>query len=447
MKKNLRKMIALGLSAAILLICVSCTQSNPPSGTTPAPGSAQPAAAGSDTVKIGILYPLSGSTATAGQSAAWTCEWIADFINNELGGLQSMGGAKIELVIGDSRGDSETALSEFERMTNVENVSAMFGIYNTAVANTLSQYCIANQVPAVFTNAIGDDAYSTPNKYVFHANGTNSTGAVLETERSEWMREQGIDMRVYAIVYDAADYGRDSYETALANMEVNKVDEIVGVPITAGSADFSAEIMKLKENPAIEFVAPIMSMNDAILFLRQMKDYDVALPIFASGGGFLQGDFIQQVGDASDYVFSSALWFPSMIKVAWDRDLAQRVYDDYTAKFGYDFDESASNAWLGFWCLWDALERAGTADRESLAAALKETDISGDHYATLLSSSKTVKFEDKENRGIWNYNQNQDVPNPWGMILDGEYHVLWPEHLVAEGDSLIWPIPSWSERG
>jgi len=191
-----------------------------------------------------------------------------------------------------------------------------------------------------------------------------------------------------------------------------------------------------------------MQMNDAILFCRQMKEYEVALPIFANGGGFLQADFIEQSGDAGDYVFSASMWFPSMWKTAWDTELAKEIYDQYYEEMGWLFDESAACAWGGIWALWDALERAGSYEREDIAKAMKETNIKDEdhHMATLLFQSKSITYETCDTAvGTKIYNQNPDAVNVWAMIKDGEYHVVYPEHLAEEG-YWQWPIPTWDER-
>ena len=401
-----------------------------------------------DPIKIGVIYPLSGGSATAGASAMWSVNWAVDYINNELGGIQSLGGAKIELIVGDHQGDAEVGLNEFERMVNVENVNVLFGLYSTVVSNSLSQYCIANKVPIQITNAVGNDAFSQPNDYVFHANGATGVNSWAGIERSAWQEERITPRDKYAFVYDSADYGRESYENSLKTMEANGIKEIVGIPIEAGSADFSSQILKLKQDPTIEWVVPSLLMNDAILFCRQMKEYEVAIPIFANGGGFLQADFIEQSGDAGDYVFSTSMWFPSMWKTAWDTELAKEIYDQYYEEMGWLYDESAACAWGGIWALWDALERAGSYDRDDIAKAMKETNIKDEdkHMATLLFQSKSITYEECEcPDGSTLYNQNPDAPVPWAMIKDGEYHVVWPEHLAEEG-YWQWPIPSWDER-
>jgi len=456
----MKKILALILALAMCFSLVACGGEEKKDDSANKPAASQGGSAATDktddkkddkadaeveTIKIGALYPMSGASANAGQSVKWVFDYIIDKVNNEYGGIQALGGAKLELIMGDTKGDTQTALNEFERLVSVENVNVLIGLYNTAVANGVSQYCIANKVPCQACNAVGNDAYSVENEYVYHANGANDVLTYYNLEREEW-KKQYMPGKKIAIVYDSADYGREQYETRLATMEETGIEEIVGIPIEAGSADFSSQILKLKNDPEIEWVEPTMSMNDAILFVRQMKEYEVSLPIFAGGGGFLQADFIEQVGDAGDYVFSGSMYFESLYKAGWDPELGKQISDQFKSEVGWAFDEAASCAWLGMWCLWDALERAESSSRDDIAKAMSETDISGEHMATLLSTSKTVKYEDREGAtGVMLYNQNFDAPNAWAMIKDGEYKVVHPVEFDTEG-VWQWPIPSWDER-
>ncbi|MEA2833908.1 MAG: branched-chain amino acid transport system substrate-binding protein, partial [Methylobacteriaceae bacterium] len=73
---------------------------------------AAPAAQAADAVKIGILWPLTGNAAAAGQAAKAAAEVAQDIVNNahpelkgiplaDAAGLPNMGGAKLELVFVD----------------------------------------------------------------------------------------------------------------------------------------------------------------------------------------------------------------------------------------------------------------------------------------------------------------------------------------------------------
>ena len=67
-----------------------------------------------ETIKLGFIGPMTGARATYG-SFIYGAEAIVDHIN-QTGGIKSMGGAKIELVWGDSASDAATFASEIERV-------------------------------------------------------------------------------------------------------------------------------------------------------------------------------------------------------------------------------------------------------------------------------------------------------------------------------------------
>ncbi len=450
----MKRLIAILLAAVMVFALAACgaEPAAAPAATqapaaapaaTQAPAAAEPAKE-AEPIKIGLLYPQSGASASAGQSATWVIRYVTDYINNELGGIQNLGGAKLKLVESDTQGDPEIAVSEFQRLVSTENIDVLLGGYNTAVANAVSQYCIASGVPAQFANAVGSDAYSVDNKYVFHANAVNANSTYYAKDRAAWQFEQlgtSFGEAVLAFVYDSADYGRESYESTLKNMEKNGYKEVIGIPIQAGDPSFASAIMQLKaREDEIDWVVPSMLMTDALVFLAEMKQYECNLPLFTNGGGFLQADFIQQAGANGDYVCSASMWFGSMYKQAWDQDWAKEVYDKFQADLGWEFDEAASCAWLGTWLIWDALERTAGRSHDEIAEAMAATSIerTDEHPATLMSGTKSVHYTSitSLDGGTTVYNCNKDAPIVFAMIQDGAYHVLFPENLAEPGYEL-----------
>ena len=73
-------------------------------------------AAAQQPVKIGVIYPLSGNSASAGNYSKMAIEVGADVVNNgnadlakimpiaKGGGLSGLGGAKIQLIFADNQG-------------------------------------------------------------------------------------------------------------------------------------------------------------------------------------------------------------------------------------------------------------------------------------------------------------------------------------------------------
>jgi ABC-type branched-subunit amino acid transport system substrate-binding protein len=262
------------------------------------------------------------------------------------------------------------------------------------------------------------------------------------------MRERGIKDEVFTFVYDANDYGRAAYEALLRSKEEFGHKEIIGIPVEAGTADFSAQISQIKSRPDIEYITPAITMNDAILLLRQLSQYNVPLPMFAGGAGFVQGGFIEEAGELAEYVFSTSMYLADCTRVTWDPELSMSIAAQYKKDLGWELDEQASCAWMAMWVLWDALERSGSGDREAIVKALKDTDIKGKHMATLLSTAQAIKFEDKDilNNGVMLYNQNFDCQSVWGVVRDGAYRVFYPERYEDPKYPFVWPVPSFEER-
>jgi branched-chain amino acid transport system substrate-binding protein len=79
-------------------------------------------------ILVGVVMPFSGPAAVDGKINFQGIELAVDEINAQ-GGVKSLGGAKIKLVIGDSAGDPSTAAREAERLIAAETVVAVIGAY------------------------------------------------------------------------------------------------------------------------------------------------------------------------------------------------------------------------------------------------------------------------------------------------------------------------------
>ncbi len=83
--------------------------------------------------------------------------------------------------------------------------------------------------------------------------------------------------------------------------------------------------------------------------------------------------------------------------------------------------------------LRDALERAGTTDREAVRDALAETEICGDEN---ILPYECIRFDDS--------GQSPEAQLVILQIQDGEHTTVWPEAVAAS--ETVWPVPAWDER-
>ena len=118
-------------------------------------------------VKLGALYPFSGSLALLGDESYRGLE-IAIAERNASGGLK---GEQIKLLKADAV-DAGQAVGAARKLTSVENVTAVFGSYSSALAFAATQVTELAGVPYFELGAVSDNITERDLKYVMRSNPT-----------------------------------------------------------------------------------------------------------------------------------------------------------------------------------------------------------------------------------------------------------------------------------
>jgi branched-chain amino acid transport system substrate-binding protein len=118
-----------------------------------------------ETVKVGVLFPLTGNSAASGGEAKAAVEVAAGIVNTAhpelkdlpLGataGLPNLGGARIEPIFVDHRGDPSVAQSLAQRLIISDKVTALFGSYQSSTAMTATAVAERYGVPFVVADSV-----------------------------------------------------------------------------------------------------------------------------------------------------------------------------------------------------------------------------------------------------------------------------------------------------
>ena len=109
-----------------------------------------------DSVTIGVLLPLTGDTSAMGVKTKNAIEmFFEDY--NENGGIKSMGGAKVNLVVADTTSSSEVAVTEIERLIQQEDVDILIGPYQSAAGAATAPIAEKYGVPYLLTSSCADE--------------------------------------------------------------------------------------------------------------------------------------------------------------------------------------------------------------------------------------------------------------------------------------------------
>jgi len=140
---NLNKTICLTFVLLSLLWFMGCEKDTPQNPSA-------------KTVKIGVIYPLSGHSASSGKDLKSAIELATEIVNESFDlsiplagekGLSSHGNAIIEIVFKDSQSDETKAQQLVEELVQKEKVTAILGCYNSSVTAAASEQAEVLKIP------------------------------------------------------------------------------------------------------------------------------------------------------------------------------------------------------------------------------------------------------------------------------------------------------------
>lgn len=434
----MKKLLAIVLTLVMTLSLVACgnkeATSNDASTETP------PEPSG-DTYKIGVVLPMTGGSARMGELQYEGFKLFAEYYNSE-GGIKSLDGMQIELVLADSTGDPSTGASEAERLINNENVDALVGPYNSSVGATMQPIAEKYGVPFSVTNCTADNVMQSEGKlkYTFRPNHSNSSNVTTIVDCLEFLAEKdpSVDLSSFALVYENTDWGNSCMDTYAAALEAAGYEMKICESFESGSADFSTIVNKLK-NANVGFIMPAMYVSDAVLFMNQYTEYGLTTPLIWAGGGILVDDFVASVGDLAENQISMNGWCLDTMADSANPELCDQINAQCIKDTGSEMNENVANGWIGIATLIDAVERAGTKDKDAVAQAMSETKLGRDSLALLFHAYEGIEMTDCP---TWDgtssmQNQNKYAACIMTQIIDGQYRQIYPDW---SDNPLVWPV-------
>jgi branched-chain amino acid transport system substrate-binding protein len=270
----------------------------------PAPGLLVPSVgAAPEPIRIGVLYPITGSLALLGEES-WRGAEIARQLRNQKGGVA---GRQVEFVRADVP-DVNAAKSEAERLISRENLKFLIGTYSSSLSLAASEVAARQGVTYFELGAISDQITERRYKTVFRTCPkaqlfSRGQIAFIRDWVAPQLQKKPGEIRV-SLVHEDSAYGSSVARNLAAEAQAAGVHLISMIPYDSKSVDLSSVILRLK-NDKPDVVVGVSYANDAILFGRQAKELGLDIRAFiATGGGHSLIGFAEALGGASDGVFN-----------------------------------------------------------------------------------------------------------------------------------------------
>jgi branched-chain amino acid transport system substrate-binding protein len=338
------------------------------------------------TVKVGILHPVTGALAFSGQQCREGALMAVEDINKA--GIKSLGGAKMEVLLGDAQSNPQAGTAEIEKM-NEAGVSAVVGAFASAICLATTQAAAKYNLPHVVDVGVADQIVERGLKNTFRFGPGYKTCASVAVNNLHVLNTvAGRPAKTVMIVHEESLFG-----TGTANLLARELPglgfEVKEIIKHANpTRDFNNIVLRIKAvNPDI--LIPANYYNEYALLVRTLQQQKITPKAIYSvlGGAASSYKFLKEFPDAADGIIDCNHWFNPKDKRA--AALRKRV----EAK-GLFFTYEVFNTYTAVMLLADAIERAKSGDRAALTDALAKSTFA-DHFMPY----GTTKFENGQNLG------------------------------------------------
>lgn len=364
-------------------------------------------------VKIGVLHPVTGALAFSGSQCRQGALMAIEDIN-KAGGIKSLGGAKIEALLGDAQSTPQAGTAEVEKM-NEAGVAAVLGAYASAICLATTQAAAKYNLPHVVDVGVADQIVERGLKNTFRFGpGYKKCAEIAVANLHVLNTAAGKPARTVMIVHEESLFG-----TGTANLLARELPgygyEVKEVIKHANpTRDFNNIVLRMKAvNPDV--VIPANYYNEYALLVRTMQQQKVTPKAIYSvlGGAASSYKFVKEFPDAANGIIDCNHWFNPKDKRS--AELRKRV-EAKNLFYTYEI----FNTYTAMMLLADAINRAKSADRAAITAALEASTFS-DHFMPY----GPTKFVNGQNTGAQPL-MTQVAKNDIKVIVPREYREIEP---------------------
>jgi branched-chain amino acid transport system substrate-binding protein len=400
-------------------------------------------------IKIGVLYPLSGTAATIGRDLQRAAELTADIVNNKApgvdipmaqwGGIPNMKGAKIKLIFADHRGEPDRGAGLAKRLILDDKVVGLMGAYHSSVTKTVSAVAERYGIPMINDSSTSPDLTkrgfkwfwrTTPHDEYFNKDLFEFLKGLTEGKVKGTKAIPKAQLQNLAYACENTEWGSSVAKSLEAFAKEYKFNITKGMLYEAKAPDLTSEAKALVTvKPDGMLFASYLS--DSILMIRTLKSMKASPKVlWGQAAGFEMADFPKTLGADVNGILTRTVF---IAKVATVKKVAGQVNALYKKKYGDDLTGATARSVVGVQTWAYVLNKAGSTDPKAIQKACNGLYIPGDE---LVMPWEGVKFDSTGQnvlgRGlIGQYQKTKD-----GKI---DLEIVYPFSLATA--NCIYPFP------
>ena len=311
-----------------------------------------------DTIRIGLMAPLTGAWASEGQDMKQIVELLAGEVNSQ-GGLL---GKQIEIITEDDGGDPKTAALAAQRLANSQIV-AVIGTYGSSITEASQNIFDEAGILQIANGSTAIRLSEKGLKYFFRSCPRDDEQGLVAAKTLVSMGFKKI-----AILHDNTSYAKGLADEAKSLLEKQPVKIVFYDALTPGERDYNTILTKIKAtNPDVVFFSAYYP--EAGLLLRQKMEMGWNVP-FIGGDATNNPDLVKIAGkDAAAGFYFLSPPVPQDLDTAAAKNFMTAFKKKYNAEPGSVWAVLAGD---GFNAVVAAIKGCKSTDSAKMAAYLKK---------------------------------------------------------------------------
>ncbi len=394
-----------------------------------------------ETLRVGVIFPLSGPVSQVGLDAVAAVKTAVDIVNNGADvdvpfsngkGLPGLNGGKIEIVIADIQGKPELGQSETERLISKDKVHVVFGAFMSSVSAAASQVSERAGIPFVNGSSSSPTLTQRGFKYFFRTSPHDEQFSEFVFDfLAKFPSLQGKAIKTVSILHEDTALGSDSSKVQKRIAKDSGLPVLESISYKAQTTSLSSEIQRLKRAGA-DVLLPTGYTSDSILLFKTAKELDYNPPLtIAQAAGFVDPTFLTTLGTDAEGAITRSTFNNDLVKSLPLIGKVNTIFKKHSG--GRDLTDVPAREFTAFLTLLDAVNRAGSTDPEKIRAALAQTKIPA---SQLIVPYRGVQFDAS--------GQNVLGQPILVQAQQGQYCTVYPAEYAA--CKLVYPAPTWAEK-
>lgn len=390
----------------------------------------------SDTVKIGVLLPLSGPSEPTGIKLKYAIEVAQEIINGEhrdidldIGkseGLANFNNKKVEFIFSDHKASPEVARTEALRLIKEEQVAALIGAYHSSATKTASQVAEEYKIPFLSGSSSSASLTTRGLNYFSRIAPNDDMETEFFFEYLKYLNESlDANIKTVGVVCIDNEYGVHASEMINKWLEEKYENEgfvkVVEIRYSQDLENIDESIRKIKTVEP-DVILQASYLEDVTQFVKKYKEYNIVpKAVLNYCGGFQDPQFVENLGSDGNYFSGSSASMPSILE---SNETANKINELYKKKSEEDIDGPTLEEFASAMIIADAINTAKSVNGEAVMEVLR-TKVFDTPYFT----SGKIEFDKN--------GQNVRSISFVVQIQDGKYEVVWPLNIQDKKPQIL----------